>query len=232
MSMDYGTFYGTRRADNDAGYVETGEFSPSAYTAGLAFSQQISDRFSYGVHIKYVYQNLGEAWVSTAGLSLTDPNLAVGTKKYKTDGVAADVGAFYDFKYHGLTFAAVLQNFSREFKYEGEEFPLPFAISFGVGIEPLTFLEGIPNEHRLLLSIESKHPRDYDQKLKIGGEYRFMDIFIARAGYMTGFDEKGFTTGLGINYKVSEVPFRLDYAYIPFGVFGGVHHLSVSISYN
>lgn len=232
MAMDYGTFYGTRRAANDDGYVETGEFSPKAYTAGIAFAQEITDRFSYGVHIKYVHQNLGDAWVSTTGLTLDDPNLGMKAKTYKTDGIAADVGAYYDFKYHGVKFAAVLQNISREFKYEGSDFPLPFSVSFGANIEPLSFFEGIPKEHKFLLSIESQHPRDFEQKLKIGGEYLFMNTFIARLGYMKGFDERAFTAGLGINYKVSEVPFRLDYAYLPFGVFGSVHHLSLSISYN
>ena len=232
MAMDYGTFYGTRRADNEDGYVETGEFSPKAYTAGIAFSQEITDRFSYGVNVKYVHQNLGDAWVSTDGLTLSDPNLKVGTKTYKTDGVAADVGAFYDFKFYGVKFATVLQNISREFKYEGADFPLPFSVSFGLSLEPLSFFEGVPKEHNFLLNIESQHPRDFEQRLKIGGEYRFMNTFVARLGYMKGYDEKEFTAGLGINYKVSEIPFRLDYAYLPFGIFGAVHHISLSISYN
>jgi len=231
LAMDYGTFYGTRRADNSDGYVETGEFSPKAISVGLAFSQQINDRFSYGVHIKYVSQNLGDAWVSTSGSTLDDPNLAIGTKKYKTDGLAADVGAYYDFKYKGLIFAASLQNFSREFKYEGEEFPLPFAINFGLAMEPLSFFMDLPKEHKFVLDLESKHPRDYGQKFKIGGEYTFMNTFIARAGYMTGYDERGLTAGIGINYNVSDVPIRVDYAYLPFGVFGGVHNLSLRISY-
>lgn len=232
MAMDYGTFYGTRRAPVDAGYIETGEFSPKAYAVGLAFAQEMTDRFSYGVHIKYVSQNLGDAWVSTAGASLDDPDLAIGTQTFKTDGIAVDVGAFYDFKYHGITFAAAMRNFSKEFKFDQEEFPLPFSVSFGTTIEPLTFIEALPKDQKFILSFESKHPRDYDQKFKVGAEYNYMDMFIARMGYMTGYEEKGYTAGIGINYKVSDIPFRLDYAFLPFGVFGSVHHLSLSISYN
>ncbi len=106
LSMDYGTFYGTRLAANDQGYVETGTFSPSAYAVGLAFSQKISDRFSYGVQLKYVSQNLGDAWVAPTGTSITDPNLAISTRQYALSGVAMDVGAYYDFLYDGIRFGA------------------------------------------------------------------------------------------------------------------------------
>ena len=49
IAMDYGDFYGTRRADNDQGFEDTGVFSPSAFALGLTFSQKVSDRFSYGL---------------------------------------------------------------------------------------------------------------------------------------------------------------------------------------
>jgi hypothetical protein len=232
LSMDYGTFYGTRRAVNDNGYVETGEFSPTAYSAGITFAQEVNDRFSYGVTLKYAYQNLGSAWVAPEGGDIADASLAISQKKYKTGGLAADVGAHYDFQYHGFLFAAVLQNISREFNYEGEKFPMPFSINFGFSMEPLSFFDGLlGNDHKFVLDLESRHPRDFEQKFKIGGEYSFMNTFFARAGYMQGYDERGLTAGLGINYKVSDVPLRIDYAYLPFGIFGGVHFLSLSISY-
>lgn len=231
LAMDYGDFDGTRRAANDAGYIETGTFSPKAYAIGLAFSQEMTDRFSYGVHVKYVSQNLGDAWVSTSGTSLSDPDLKMEARNFKNNGIAVDVGAFYDFKYHGVTFAAALRNFSREYKFDREDFPLPFSVSFGATVEPLSFLD-VPKEHKLVLDFESKHPRDYEQNAKFGAEYTYMNTFVLRTGYMSGYEEKGFTAGLGINYKVSDIPFRVDYAYLPFGIFGSVHHISLSISYN
>ncbi len=61
--MDYGDFYGTRRANNDQGFEETGVFSPASYAVGLAYSRKVSDRFSFGVHVKYAGQDLGSAWI-------------------------------------------------------------------------------------------------------------------------------------------------------------------------
>ncbi len=227
MTMDYGDFYGTRRAEQ--GYIETGVFSPSAFTIGLAFSQKVTDRFSYGVHIKYIYQNLGDAWVSSLDGVLSQ-------KKYESSKInslplAADIGAYYDFLYNGIRFAAVLQNISREFRYENTDFPLPFAVSFGVTVEPLNFFFEESKEHHFLLAFESRHPRDFGEKTKFGAEYQYMDMFTARIGYQNNYDERGMTYGAGFKYEVSNVPLRVDYAYEPFGIFGGKHYLSLGVSY-
>ncbi|MCX6150494.1 MAG: PorV/PorQ family protein [Ignavibacteriales bacterium] len=236
LAMDYGTFYETHRAANEQGYVETGTFSPAAFAVGLAFSQKVTDRFSYGVHIKYVYQNLGDAYVSTKGTSLTDSALTLEKRSYESSKfntlpIAMDVGAYYDFLYNGIRFAAVLQNISREFRYESVDFPMPFAVSFGVTVQPLNFFYEESKEHNFILSFESRHPRDFGEKIKLGGEYHFKDLFVARIGYQQNYDERGLTFGAGFKYDVSNVPLRFDYAYEPFGLFGGRHYLSLGISY-
>ncbi len=231
LAMDYGTFYLTRRADNEQGYVETGTFTPSAIALGMAFSHRVSDRFSFGVQAKYAHQDLGDAWVSAAGDSLGDPAFSPERRSYKKGALALDVGAYYDFLYRGVRFGASLQNISREYQYENEDFPLPFAVSFGVTVEPLTFLFDRDTTHTLLLAFESRHPRDFGEKAKIGAEYRFLDMFTGRLGYMMNYDERGWTLGIGVKRKVSDVPIRVDYAYEPFGVLGGAHFVSIGFSY-
>ncbi|MGE5498491.1 MAG: PorV/PorQ family protein, partial [Syntrophothermus sp.] len=234
LAMDYGVFYGTYRTSGD-GYAESGEFSPTAMALGIAFSQKISDHFSYGIHIKYVQQDLGEAVVATSGKSLDDPKLVLGRKSYSTGDlnlpVALDVGALYDFNYNGIKFGASLQNISQEFKYENEAFPMPFAVNFGATIEPLAFFDLQDKSGVLVLSAESRHPRDFGEKTKFGAEYTYIGMFTARFGYMSNYDERGFTMGLGIKHNLSGFPLRVDYAYEPFGVFGAVHFLSLGISY-
>jgi hypothetical protein len=121
--MDYGDFYGTRRASNDAGYEETGTFSPAAMAFGLAFSQRVTDRFSYGVHLKYAHQDLGSAWVSTSDVGLGNPDFSIEQRNYSMGVPAVDIGAYYDFMVYGIRFGAVVQNISREIEYEIEDFP-------------------------------------------------------------------------------------------------------------
>ncbi len=231
LAMDYGTFYQTVRANNDQGYIETGTFSPVGMGAGISFAQMISNNFSYGVHAKYVYQNLGEAWISTRGESLSDSNLVLEKKDYTQGTIALDIGAYYDFHYNGIKFGAVLQNISKELRYEQQNFPLPFAVSFGATVEPLLFMMDKMNDHSFVLSFESRHPRDFGEKLKIGAEYNFAGLFFARGGYSTNYDERKWSAGVGVNYTVSGFPLRLNYAIQPYGIFGNVHYISIGIGY-
>jgi len=229
LAMDYGTFFETRRGPGNVGYVELGTFSPTAFAAGLGFAQKISERFSYGVQVKYVYQNLGDAWVASKDSVLS--RRAYTSTDLNSLPLAVDLGAFYDFLYNGIRFGASLSNISREFRYETKEFPMPFAISFSATVAPLDFFMNHNPEHGFLLSFESRHPRDYDEKVKFGAEYNYNNMFIARAGYQMNYDERGLTVGAGIRNELSGIPLRIDYAYEPFGIFGGVHFLSLGVSY-
>ena len=226
LAMDYGTFYSTYAVDksvDEKGYIETGKFSPGAYAAGVAFSQKMNDRFSYGVHVKYVEQNLGSAWVES--------NNAIVHHKYKKNVMALDVGAMYDFLYNGVRFGATLQNISREVQYENESFPLPFAVSFGFAVTPLTFFSEEESAKALTLNFETRHPRDFGEKIKFGAEYVILDALTARAGYMANYDERGLTAGVGVRQMVSGSMLRVDYAYEPFGIFGAVHFISLGFGY-
>lgn len=227
ISMDYGDFYGTVRAPTSEGYIETGTFSPAAYAVGLGFSQAVTDRFSYGVHLKYAYQDIGEAYIST-GASFEDSLFSLSTIQYNKGVFAADIGAFYDFMYKGIKFGATLQNISAEVKYEVQEFPLPFAVSFGATIEPLLFFLKNNETHALILSIETRHPRDFGEKVKLGAEYNFEDVLLVRAGYQMNYDERDWTAGLGLKQEIVGAQIRIDYAIEPFG---NRHFISVGFAY-
>jgi hypothetical protein len=218
--MDYGTFYQTHRSGDEGGYVETGTFSPNAFAVGLGYGRAMSDRFSFGVHLKLAHQDLGAGWIqpfdgepSLQGYALTVPVL--------------DVGALYDFQTHGLTFGASMQNISREARYYNEQFPLPFAVRFSMTVDPMQ-LAGVDMgpQHDVLLGIESWKGRDFGDRFQFGSEYTFLDAFVARAGYMLGYSERGLTLGGGLHHS----GLRFDYAYQAFGVFGGIHLVSLGAS--
>jgi len=231
IMMDYGDFYGTRRANNEQGFVDTGVFSPSAWSVGLSFAQRVSDRFSYGVHLKYAYQDLGDAWVAKSGSDVDDPNLVMAQKSYAHGEPAVDVGAVYDFAYHGIRFGAVIQNVSREIRYESEKFPLPFAVSFALSVNPLSFLLPDLKEHDFLLGFESRHPRDFREKLKVGAEYTLREVLTLRLGYTGNYDERGLTAGLGLRQSLHGSTMRIDYAFQDFGLFSSVHLFTFGVSY-
>jgi len=231
MKMDYGDFYGTRRANNAQGFEDTGVFSPNAYAIGLTFSQKVSDRFSYGIRSKYAVQDLGSAWIGLKGTDVTDTNLVIAKKGYSHGEPAIDIGATYDFLFSGIRFGAVMRNFSREIKYERKKFPLPFSVNFSLSLEPLSFSELDRNIHSLIVGFETCHPRDFKEKVKFGAEYTYQNNLKIRSGYMFNYDERGLTFGAGIRQTYADVKLRFDYAYQDFGIFNSVHTISFGVTY-
>jgi hypothetical protein len=229
--MDYGVFNGTQRADNEQGFIETGTFTPSAYATGLSYAQRVSDRFSYGIRLKYAYQNLGAVTVGIEGTDVDDSLLVTELVTNQRSEPAIDIGATYDFLDTGIRFGAVVQNVSREVKYIRESFPLPFAVSFSLSADILKLIGKDNRQHDLFIGIESTHPRDYKEKLKFGCEYRYLNAFILRAGYRLNYDQRGLTFGIGLNQKIAGMHLRIDYAYEDYGVFKAVNTFTVGASF-
>jgi len=229
--MDYGVFNGTQRADNEQGFIETGAFTPTAYAAGVSYAQRVSDRFSYGVRLKYAYQNLGPVTIGTEGADVDDTLLVTDVVENKHGEPAIDIGATYDFNDSGIRFGAVIQNVSREVTYVREAFPLPFAVSFSLHADVLKLMDKESQQHGLVVGIESTHPRDYKEKLKIGCQYTYLKAFIVRAGYRLNYDQRGFTFGVGFRQKIGGMKLRIDYALESYGVFKAVNTFTVGTSF-
>ncbi|MFC1483732.1 PorV/PorQ family protein, partial [Candidatus Neomarinimicrobiota bacterium] len=227
LMMDYGDVYGTRREDNEQGYTDTEVFSPQAYAVGASFGQRVSDRFSYGVRAKYAMQDLGDAWL---GQPTIEAGVDTVSKNYSLGEFAIDVGTIYDFQLHGLRFGAAIQNYAKRIEFEDQESPLPFVISFSIAINPLSLLAPGLKGHNLNVGLESRHPRDFGEKLLFGAEYTFHDMFVIRSGYMGNYDQRGLTFGLGLKQSSAIGIFRFDYAYQDFGIFQAVHIFSMGIS--
>jgi hypothetical protein len=85
--------------------------------------------------------------------------------------------------------------------------------------------------HSFLLTAEAGHPRSYDEQIRLGGEYRFMNILSLRVGYVFPTDEQGISAGAGLNLQVSNLTFGADYAYTAFGDLGNVNMVGLQIGF-
>jgi hypothetical protein len=100
--------------------------------------------------------------------------------------------------------------------------------TLGISMDLMDFVEGLAPDHSLYCSIDASHHRDHPEQIKIGMEYRLMEMVCLRAGYASSNnDETGFSYGLG----VTKYGFTLDYAYTPYGVFDAVQRMTVRFSY-
>jgi hypothetical protein len=217
VTGDYGTFYGTRLSDNTAGYVDTEELTVGAYAVGVGFARRLTDKFSVGGQIKYAYQHLGSS-------RMEDGSDVVN----ELSSLAYDFGTIFYPGYKSLRVGMSIRNFSPQIKYEVESFEMPLTFTIGTAMDILDIL-GEDHENALLLSVDAIHPRDYTERLHVGGEFLFMDMVAIRAGYKTNYDVEGLTLGAGIDYVLSGINVRIDYAYSLMEYFDAVNRFSISL---
>jgi len=225
QSVDYGVFQGTIRANNDKGYLDESDipgldFKPNAFMFGIGYARSLSEKFSIGANAKYVRQFLGDA-VYDASLDKAGNTASVW---------AFDFGILYRTGFKSLDFGMTVRNFSREVRYVNEGFQLPLTFKIGVSMNLLDFTDLDRNTHSFLLTVDAIHPRDFQEQIMVGAEYVFLKTLALRIGYVGPADEHGISYGAGVQAELAKLNFGLDYAYVPFGVFGDVHRFTFQFS--
>ena len=209
--MNYGklkatSVAGTVSGSTQLGYVDEGTFTPSDLAIGLAYSKRISEQFSVGGQIRYLYENYGHNVVVTTTGQNEDVNNIV-------KAVTFDLGTLYYPGYKSLAFAMSIQNFSTDIKYEEESFGAPLTFKLGISMNMLDVFEENPTS-KLLLAIDAIHPRDYTERLNLGLEYNYLGIIQLRTGYRFNYDIGNLTSGIGVKYSLSsgmQINFDLSY---------------------
>ncbi len=216
MNVDYGDIEVTDVAH--LGYLPDGSYNPGltgeviqpgAMLAGLGMAQRLTNKFSYGLSMKYVREDM-----VVADLSL----------------LMWDMGILYETGFKSIALAATMRNFGPQVEYFDYSYPLPQTMNIGISThlvgkdDPLLMDSG---NHRLLVAFDLVQPRDYDQQYNAGLEYVFMDLVALRCGYKMNYDTEGLTFGAGLNLK----GFSIDYSYNTYGEFlSDVHRFSFSFN--
>lgn len=221
MAVDYGDLEGTIRSDNEIGYIDTGDFSPTALAIGVGYATSLSDRFSIGGTARYVRQDLGD--------SVMDADMTTQSNSISTP--AFDFGVLYRTGFRSLNIGLAVRNFSPSVTYEEESFEAPLILNIGASFDMMDLSPTASDMHSFLVTAEAGHPRSYDEQVRLGGEYRFMNIIALRAGYVFPTDEQGISAGAGLNLEFSGLRFGADYAYTAFGDLGNVNRLGIQIGF-
>jgi hypothetical protein len=213
----------------------TGErYSVSDLALGLGFSRAITDRFSAGVHVKYLQETV---WHSSART------------------VTFDIGTLYRVAPNGLHIGSSVSHFGTEARFSGRDLrftydsdpsrygdneSLPgerFVQSYPV---PVLFRVGAAYPWRprpdwtLWATTEAVHPNDNTESMSAGAEASYRDLVALRAGYQ-GLNrqdsEAGLTLGTGIKGRLQSFDYRIDYAWADQGRLGSVHRVTLQLSY-
>jgi hypothetical protein len=189
--------------------------------AGLTYSKILSDQFSFGVTMKYIYEQLAEYYNHTA---------------------AVDVGFKYNTDFKDLSFAVMMQNFSGSSSLSGDErevdfnrsgmsldnYTVPNVFKLGVSMKPVEV-----GNHALLTTFELNHPNDNAENYRIGAEYQYLDLLQVRAGYKFNVLGQRFPTfGIGIHHSIGAHPMQINYAVNPTNYLGVQHAVSFGLSIN
>lgn len=224
-SVDYGDLQETIfDPTSEAGYIDLGAFSPTAYAVGVGYARTVTDRFSVGGQVKYVNEDLGSAVVNGDG--------AGGyLRESVQEGVLAyDFGVLYKTPFRSLNFAVSARNFAQEARFAEESFQLPLTLQIGVSMDVVDLTSLDPSMHRLVLAVDAEDPRDFAEQIEVGGEYTFANTLALRAGYLFPADEQGLSLGAGIRQSLGGVGFGADYSYSTFGVFADVHRVAIKFT--
>ena len=219
-SANYGEFLGTVRSDTESGYEETESFSPSGFAVGVSYGRALTDKFSIGGNLKYARQSMGQSILGyDEEGNFRSEGVSVGTP-------ALDLGVHYRTGYRSLNFAVTMRNLSPEVSYAEESVELPLVFRIGASMDVTDYM-GMSDQHGLLVSVDAERPRDFAEHLKVGGEYRFSDILMLRAGYAFPNDVQGISVGGGLAAPVMGYEAGIDYAYTQYGMLGNVHRFGI-----
>jgi len=211
-------------------------YDVSDLAIGISYARELTDRFSVGLSVKYIQQNLYNESAST---------------------FAIDAGTFLRTGFHDLIIAMAISNFGGDMQLEGtdlitttnvnnqgsgnynpdarlktEPWPLPLTFRIGVamnivgGKDPVIASEN----NRVTFEIDGVHPNDNTEKLTFGGEYAWNENICARLGYRMNYDVEKWTYGVGVKFDISSTQVGFDFAQVSFSDLGNVSQISFEMS--
>lgn len=206
--------YGSFDARDDNGN-KTGEFHAAEAAFMVGYTNLLSQNFSYGANLKYIYSGIADR---------------------NSSALAVDLGLHYSMPEDKMELGfAVLNAGAQLTSYYSTKEELPLDITFGAS----KTLEHLPltlslDFHKLNLKRDNFFSKF--RAFDIGAEFKLSKALRLRLGYNNERREElkigtfaglaGFNIGAGI--VISN--YNFDYGFSSFGLIGGLHRISVSTS--
>jgi Type IX secretion system membrane protein PorP/SprF len=222
--VNYGDFYGTVvNQASPQGYDDIGVFKLTAYALGIGYAKQLTEQFSLGGQVKWVHQDLG----SSITPLINGNDTSTQSTSNKLSPLAFDFGTQFKTGIKSLAFGMSVRNFSKEVKYAQEQFETPLVFTLGISMNVLDFAGRLPFDQSLLVCFDASHYTDDPEEVKVGLDYRVLDMVSLRAGYISSSATNDEGNGISYGIGFSKFGFSIDYAYTPFGDFGNVQRFTV-----
>jgi hypothetical protein len=203
------------------------------------YAQQFTNKFSAGLGVKYLRENL---------------------YIYSVNSYAVDLGSMYNTGWKNVKIGMALRNFGPDIRYrvdddndgQIDEDPFDLFDNDGDGIKdedgseldskiPMSFSLGISGDIKRdemnywIASFQLDNVIDRMETWNLGTEYKMGNIFF-RGGYQFNYDTNGLSVGVGWQVPTSLGIFNVDYAYTDMGYLTenfvkSAHRVSVKLRY-
>lgn len=201
-AFDFGSMPRTFKVGGQQVYDIRGTFNANALALSACYSRQLTDRFSFGVALKYVNEKIDI---------------------YNASNVLLDGGILYYTGFGSFRVAAAIQNFGTESFYRSDRFRMPTMFKLGAAMEVYGSYE---EDYRVTVVAEAIHPNDNNERINIGLETAYQNMVTLRGGYKFFYDEETYSLGIGINPKLP-VPVTADFAYVDYGRLGNILRFTI-----
>jgi len=182
--------------------VPIDNFTAQNFAFGISGAYKINDMVQVGVTAKFLYEKI---YIDNAS------------------GYAFDLGGLYTKE--NLSIGAAISNLGSMTELRTESTNLPASGRLGA-----SYLIVIPNiDGGVRVGADGFKVFDGGKfHINAGAEFLYKDFLSIRAGYQSGYEDRNFTTGLGLKYKA----FSLDYAFVPYRYsLGSSHTITVGTSF-
>lgn len=178
-------------------------FNAHFFSASISTAHPITEDITAGATVKYVYESM-----------LSD----------NATGLAFDLGVKYTGLMENLTFGASMRNLGsmNELRTTATKLPADLRIGFSY-LYPLESIKSVLNA----VAGYQKYTSTSDNHIHVGAELLYDGFLALRAGYMSGYDSKSISAGLGVVWG----KLNFDYAYVPYKYSLGDSHI-ISVAYN
>lgn len=204
IALDFGSMPKTKKISGQRVYEVIGTFSANAIAASLNYSKMLTDRFSFGVGLKYVKESIDI---------------------YSADNILFDAGVLYFTGLGSLRIGAVMQNFGTDAQYINDPFKMPSVFKLGLAVE---IFGSMDSEYRITALAETLHPNNGDERVSAGLELSWRNMVSLRGGYKFFYDEETYSFGIGLNPKLL-VPAEFDFAYSNYGRLGNILRFTLQL---
>jgi hypothetical protein len=203
--MDYGSIPRTYKTGAQDVYKVDGTFSAYDIAIGLSYSKMLTDKFSFGATVKYVKEAIDV---------------------YSASNVLFDGGVLYYTGLGSLRIAADIQNFGVDAKFINETFRMPSVLKLGAAAEVLGSFD---SEYRVTAMVEALHPNDGNERMIVGLETCWNNMFTLRGGYKFYYDEETYSFGVGVNPQFASYPVNVDFSFSNYGRLGNIVRFTLQL---